>query len=104
MSDNDRIKNTIYQFKTGHGEASPEWGMTFNKYEEISTPEKTYYTYSNDNEVYTEISAPGFEEKNNAYNVFFVGEYPPLDNALAYGNFERLNTPRNIAFVKVSTD
>jgi hypothetical protein len=54
--------------------------------------------------VYSEISAPGFEEYDGAYNVFFIGENPPLDNSKAYGNQLSLNTARNIAFVKVSQD
>jgi len=79
----DRIINTIYEFKTSHSHSpiSPA-GVTYDKYEEISSPESTYYKWSNDNNVYTELSAPGFEENNDAYNVFFVGENPPLDNSL----------------------
>lgn len=79
---NTRKRNTIYQFKTHHGEtAMNPQGKTFDVFEEISTSYKTYYQWSNDNNVYTELSAPGFEEMNDGFHVFFVGENPPLDNS-----------------------
>ena len=96
----ERNKNTIYQFKTAHGTTavSPQ-GREYDEYEELSDDETTYYEWSNDNNVYTELSAPGFEEMNDGFHVFFVGENPPLDNYLAQGV---IGTPRNIGFVKVS--
>lgn len=97
-----RRKNTIYQFKTLHGTtAMNPQGKYFEKYEELSTDEQSYYQWSNDNNVYTELSAPGFEEMEDGFHVFFVGENPPLDNTLANG---LVGTPRNIGFVKVSKE
>jgi hypothetical protein len=102
ITSSDRKINTIYQFKTAHG-TSPEnpSGITFDKYDEISSDEVTYYKWSNDNNVYTELSAPGFEEMKNSYHVFFVGENPPLDNSLTGGY---IGSARNIGFIKVSLD
>lgn len=98
-SDNSRDKNTIYQFKTQHGTTamSPQ-GREYDEFEEMSTDETKYYQWSNDNNVYTELSAPGFEEMDDGYHVFFIGENPSLDNTLAK---DIVGTPRNIAFVKV---
>ena len=76
-------------------------GNYFDIYEEASSDEQTYYQWSNDNNVYTELSAPGFEEMGDGFHVFFVGENPPLDNSLANG---LVGTPRNIGFVKVSKE
>ena len=53
----------IYAIKTEHNDKETENGVMFHEvYTEISTDEKTFYRYSNDNNVYTEISAPGFIE------------------------------------------
>lgn len=73
-----------------------------HKYDEISTDTTTYYKWSNDNNVYTELSAPGFEEMSDGYDIFFVGENPSLDNSLALGGY--VDSPRNIAFIKISKD
>jgi hypothetical protein len=102
MTKDDRIINTIYQFKTNHRSSptSPA-GRSYDKYEEISSSKETFYKWSNDNNVYTELSSPGFEETSEGYNVFFVGENPPFDNSLTGSN---IGSPRNIAFVKVSID
>lgn len=102
MSADDRKMNTIYQFKTAHSTyAKSPVGYTYDKYDEISTSEQTFYKWSNDNNVYTELSAPGFEEMPNGYNIFFVGENPALDNKLTGGY---VGSPRNIGFVKISLD
>ena len=53
--------NLIYQFKTFHGrEAVSPAGATYDKYAEISAGGQTFYKWSNDNQVYTELSAEGF--------------------------------------------
>jgi hypothetical protein len=74
----------------------------FDKYDEISSNDKTFYQWSNDNNVYTELSAPGFEEMNDGYVIFFVGENPPLDNYLIPAEGEYVGSPRNIAYIKIS--
>jgi hypothetical protein len=63
----------VYGFKTRHGTtaASPA-GTVYPRYDEISTADTTFYQWSNDNDVYTEIAQcvihsnptpprPGFE-------------------------------------------
>ena len=98
MTVEDKWMKTIYSFKTLHDSnpVSPA-GRSYGKYEEISSEGHEFYKWSNDNNVYTELSAPGFEEMKDGFNVFFVGERPALDNALTG---DLLNVPRNIGFVK----
>jgi hypothetical protein len=49
--------------KTKHSAVETANGVKFHDvYTEISTDDKTFYRFSNDNSVYTEISAPGFIE------------------------------------------
>ena len=92
----------IYTFKTLHGDTpqSPAQ-VTYPLYDEISTPEKTFYKWSNDNNVYTELASPGWGEVDDGYLFFFLGEKPSLDSSLTG---EVLNTPRNVGFKKVSKD
>jgi len=86
-----------YAFKTHHaGSANGR-----EKYEEISTPEKTYYKWSNDNYVYTELGHAGVVEVDDGLLIFFSGEQPPLDNSVV-GSL--LNVARNAGFVKISKD
>jgi hypothetical protein len=94
--------NVIYCFKTLHGDKnkSPA-GAAYPLYKEISTKDKKFYQFSNDNEVYTELSAPGFDEVDDGYIVFFIGEMPSLDNSKTG---ESVNTPRNVCFTKISKD
>ena len=92
----------IYSFKTLHNDVETENGIRFHEvYEEISTDDQTFYRFSNDNNVYTEISAPGFVEQPDGYLVFFVGEKPSFDNSMTGG---LINAPRNIGFTKVTKD
>jgi len=76
-------------------------GATYDKYEEISGGGKDFYKWSNDNQVYTELSAEGFQEVSDGYIVFFVGEFPSLDNSKTG---EDCNAPRNTGFTKISKD
>ena len=93
---------TIYSYKTLHGDvATSPNGLTFREYTEISTDTKTFYKWSNDNEVYTEISSTGLLEYDDGYLVFFLGEKPALDNSLTG---ESVNVPRNLGFTKVAKD
>jgi hypothetical protein len=52
-----RKGRVVYGFKTRHGTtaASPD-GTEYPKYDEISTADTTFYKWSNDNGVYTEIA------------------------------------------------
>jgi hypothetical protein len=59
------------------------------------------YKWSNDSQLYTELASPGFEETEDGYLVFFVGEKNPLDNNMTTGV---LNTVRNIGVQLISKD
>ena len=93
----------MYTFKTKHmTQKIHHNGETMPVYEEISDSETTYYKWSNDNNVYTEIAHPGgIDLSNGSYMFIFAGERPTLDNSKAT---ERLNAPRNIGYVIVSED
>ena len=95
-------KRLVYAFKTKHGtsETSPA-GAAYPRYDEISTSDQTYYKWSNDNYVYTELAHPGLHEINDTVLVFFAGESPPLDNAVVG---QALNVARNVGFVKIPRD
>lgn len=51
--ENNWDSSLIYSFKTCHSTTS----NGFDEYTEISTSDVTYYKWSNDNEVYTELPA-----------------------------------------------
>ena len=55
-------------------------GGIYEVYPEASTPERTAYKWSNDNKVYTELSAT--VEMDDGFMIFFLGESPSLDNSL----------------------
>merc|ERR1719512_531382 len=76
-------------------------GQNFPEYSAMSTADTTYYKWSNDNYVYTELGHQGVIEVDDGYLVFFSGEQPSLDNSQARGI---LNTARNVGFVKVAKD
>jgi hypothetical protein len=98
----EKVMNTIYSFKTLHGiEPKSPAGVSYDPYPAASSKNKTFYKWSNDNEVYTELSATGFEEVSDGYIVFFIGEAPALDNSKTGAS---LNAPRNICFTKISKD
>ena len=102
FSKEEKISNLIYSFKTLHGlTAKSSAGETYDQYPAISSKAKTFYKWSNDNEVYTELSSPGFQEVDDGYLVFFIGELPSLDNSKTGAS---LNTPRNICMTKISKD
>ena len=59
-------------------------GVSYGVYPEISNlpPNNvTYYKWSNDNGVYTELAHPGLIELAGAYLVLFQGEQAALDNS-----------------------
>ncbi|RLA80461.1 MAG: hypothetical protein DRG78_10910 [Epsilonproteobacteria bacterium] len=95
----------IYTFKTEHGtsDISPA-GVKYDFYNEISNATTSYYKWSNDNKVYTEIGGL-IQNSNGEYLVIFVGE--PNSNGLSIDNSRvsgYLNDPRDIGFVKISSD
>lgn len=97
------FSQVVYTFKTKHGTSptSPS-GATYDLYEEISNQDNTFYKWSNDNNVYTEIAhPPSFIKDDGSILVLFSGERPPLENGLAVRNS---NAPRNIGLVIVSGD
>lgn len=96
-------RKLAYTFKTKHGtSATSPAGTTYPVYEEISNSENTFYKWSNDNAVYTEIAhPPTFIKDDDSILVLFSGERPPLENGLASRNS---NTPRNLGLVIVSGD
>lgn len=98
----EMLSKEIYYFKTRHGteEKSPAQ-VVYDRYDEISTSDKSFYKWSNDNDVYTELGASGFIETDDGYIVFFLSETPSLDNQYTG---EILNTPRNLGFTKISKD
>jgi len=92
----------VYNFKTHHGQkATSPAGATYPEYTEISTAETTYYKWSNDNYVYTELGHAGVVEVDDGFLVFFSGERPPLDSSRVGAV---LNEARNVGFVKVGKD
>ena len=58
--------------------------MSYGVYPEISNlppSNATYYKWSNDNGVYTELAHPGLIELGGAFLVLFQGEQAALDNS-----------------------
>lgn len=102
-SDGSRLgKQLVYAFKTKHGtKAVSPAGKSYPKYTDISRGGKTYYKWSNDNNVYTEISHDGLVEVDDGVLVFFAGEKPPFDNSKVGAI---MNVPRNLGFVKIGKD
>ena len=84
FSDKSRVSRVVYTFKTAHATrpVNPA-GRTFPPYPEISSPDKTFYQWSNDNNTYTELG--GLVETPQGYMVVFTGEPSPegkvLDNS-----------------------
>lgn len=59
----NRKEKMIYSFKTEHGDKPQNSaGVPFPLYDEISTAEKQFYKWSNDNNVYTELANPAVLE------------------------------------------
>jgi len=114
-----RKSRVVYSFKTGHCSIDtsglnatakvlavngachnyPVWD-TDPLSRNISTPNRTYYKYSNDNNVYTELAHPGsIELPGGKLMVIFAGEQPSLDITMI-GSAH--NAPRNLGLVIVS--
>ncbi|CAJ1371870.1 unnamed protein product [Effrenium voratum] len=92
----------VYAVKTRHG-AGPTnpAGTSFPVFEEISSPGKTFYKWSNDNQVYTEMAQPGLVEVEDGFLVFFAGEAPALDSSKMVPSEESVQSPRNMGWVKI---
>jgi len=88
--------------KTKHGtSARSPAGVTYPRYDEISTADVTFYKWSNDNDCYTELAHAGVVEVDDGILAFFAGERPALDSSLTGAH---LNMARNVGFVKVGKD
>ena len=76
------ISRVVYTFKTLHGDTpcSPA-GKSYPYWEEISTPSRPFYKWSNDNGTYTELG--GVIETEEGYLVAFCSEKCYLDNSTA---------------------
>jgi hypothetical protein len=98
-------KALVYSFKAHHstGPTTPE-GNSFPVYPDISgendSQGRQFYKWSNDNNVYTEITqlVELGPEKGGRFLVFFAGERRPLDNTQIGNN---INNPRNLGVVRV---
>lgn len=97
FSEGSKKDRLVYGMKTMHATYADGKPV----YTEISTAEQTYYKWSNDNYVYTELAHPGIVEVDDGLLVFFAGEFPSLDNSMVGS---AMNVPRNAAFVKVPKD
>ena len=95
--------HVVYTFKTQHETtAQNPAGKTFPVYEDISNNEQTFYQWSNDNDVYTEMAQPALLElDDSSLIIVFAGEFPSLDSSQT-GAY--LNNPRNIGIVKVDAN
>lgn len=99
LSDKSRQSRVVYTFKTAHGRtpANPA-GTVFPPYPEISTPEKNYYKWSNDNNTYSELG--GIIETAQGYMVVFSGAPSPEGKVLDNSRLGTNNTDkRNIGLV-----
>jgi len=92
-----RTSRLVFTFKTAHATRARNGSPL---YEEISGNGKTFYKWSNDNAVYTELG--GVVEGKRGYTVVFATDRAPdgrvLDNARA---FRGCLDPRNLALVHV---
>ncbi|HRI35428.1 MAG TPA: hypothetical protein PLD02_16885, partial [Saprospiraceae bacterium] len=63
----------VYSFKTEHGgqSVSPA-GVSYPAYPEISTGQKKFYKWSNDNRTYTELAAPGVIDHSSGNIILFA--------------------------------
>lgn len=95
-----RASRVVYTFKTEHGTSptSPA-GQTFPIFSEISSAQKTFYQWSNDNRTYTELG--GVIDTAQGLVAVFSSERPSLDNSHVGGT---LNDARNLAMVTVRRD
>ncbi len=93
----NRTSRLVFTFKTAHA-TSPRNGSPV--YDEISGDGQTFYRWSNDNGVYTELG--GIVEGKKAYTIVFATDRSPegrvLDNSRA---FRGCDDPRDLALVRV---
>lgn len=90
----------VYTYKTQHAD-NPGSGRP--QYAEISGNGKTYYKWSNDNSIYSELGA--VLEVSNGYVVIISGEPNAQGRSLDNSRVGDNNTdPRNLGFVKVRKD
>ncbi len=99
----DKAKRTsrlVFTFKTEHATRAKD-GMPV--YDEISGDGRTFYKWSNDNAVYTELG--GLVENKRSYTIVFATDQGldgrVLDNSRA---FRGCTDPRNLALVRVVKD
>jgi hypothetical protein len=96
----DRTSRVVYTFKTEHGRtATSPAGVTYPRYDEISTDTTPFYKWSNDNRTYTELG--GVIDTPQGLVAVFAGERPSLDNRRVGST---LNDARNLAMVTVKRD
>lgn len=97
-----KVSSLVYTFKTEHGKTpTSSAGVSYPRYDAISTALINYYQWSNDNNTYSELG--GVIENLDGYSVFFAGE--PDANGKALNNARVgsiLNDARNIGMVKVA--
>jgi len=95
-----RTSRLVYTFKTAHA-TRPKGDVPV--YDEISGDGKTFYKWSNDNAVYTELG--GLVEGKKDYFIVFATDQGldgrVLDNSRA---FRGCTDPRNLALVRVVKD
>jgi hypothetical protein len=101
----DEIESmVIYTFKTAHGDqaVSPA-GRSYPRYNEISTKDKTFYQWSNDNATYTELG--GIVAWEDGFDIYFIGEPDPsgkaINNSRAIGY---LYDARDIGHIRIKED
>lgn len=102
MTRDDRSSKLVYTFKTEHGSTANGYGRIFPKYEEISTPQKSFYKWSNDNGTYSELG--GVVEVNDGYLVIFAGEPDAQGKSLNSSRIDKNTDARNLGFVKIAKD
>ncbi|TAE75758.1 MAG: hypothetical protein EAZ85_01720 [Bacteroidetes bacterium] len=102
MTKEQRSSKLVYTFKTEHGSTANGYGTIFPKYEEISTPQKSYYKWSNDNGTYTELG--GVVEVEDGYLVIFAGEPDADGKSLNSSRIGDNLDARNLGFVKVAKE
>lgn len=105
FSKTDRSSQVVYTFKTHHASqaASYDGSKNYPLYKEISTPDKKFYQWSNDNATYTELG--GIVEVEDGYFVIFAGEPDPSGRSLNSSRIGDNNKdPGNLGFVKIRKD
>lgn len=95
-----RTSRLVFTFKTQHATRAKNG---YPVYKEISGGGRTFYKWSNDNAVYTELG--GLVENKRSYTVVFATDQgldgKVLDNSRA---FRGCDDPRNLALVEVVKD